>query len=449
MNTTSDEALQKPIARIGLRLCSVVMLLCAVPAIYSTTSAMIEAWSSRDWPTIEGTVSSFKAVERESAKWKVTVRYQYVVEGQTYISSRVRASDRTVSTATKDEMQNQYGQGQIAKVFYSPNDPQQAFLEPGPSTNTIVFLALSWIMLPAISVGLWIAGAKRDPDAESDTKQAGRVARRASPQPSQLEEDELVRINSSSVTRWIDAATRAGISGVISFVGVLVILQEVLMQEAAPPERAGIAAMIAVPVALVFGLLKYTRQIHSLLVRQDAVVLGRGRRTLTVSTDEILGLVAVSGLSFEGGDMIVWKKLVLIPSYGPTRTLAYGPTANAQIYQILLQSCTKAIGIPHKGEPETANRVPNRVIVESSSCVQTVMKRNLFKLAGYMTGLFLMIGVATVATLAGQAGADFAEVIIWLIAGFVGCVLLGIDGLRQFSVMGKLKRVVARIRGSR
>jgi len=96
---------------------------------------------------------------RRSAGWYFMIRYQYQVNGKTYLSNRVHYS----YTGSKDKS---YAEGYVAKypvgsvvlVYYDPEYPERSVLEPTIKDYSLWHAIMSWAILGIffISLNFWI-----------------------------------------------------------------------------------------------------------------------------------------------------------------------------------------------------------------------------------------------------------------------------------------------------
>jgi len=112
---------------------------------------------SETWPFTEGEVVSSHVKSRHDSdgdtSYSAAVRYEYEIGGATYVS-------RTISFGSKlyfgrfsaEEVVAIYPVGEKVTVYYDPNHPKIATLEPGISVGSFVVLGLSAVFLV---VGLW------------------------------------------------------------------------------------------------------------------------------------------------------------------------------------------------------------------------------------------------------------------------------------------------------
>ncbi len=91
---------------------------------------------SRNWPCVEGriTESTVQVTRRHhSTSYSPQVAYTYSVMGQAYFSTAVTiGATRTFSSYAKVQARlAKYPLGQTVSVYYDPQQPAQATLEPG------------------------------------------------------------------------------------------------------------------------------------------------------------------------------------------------------------------------------------------------------------------------------------------------------------------------------
>ena len=103
-----------------------------------------DARLSLNWPTATGTVlhsrvksytsySDGKSTEMYSAD----IVYRYTVNTKTYTSSDISLGDHSSSSyGGMEKLIRLYPTGEIVTVYYDPNKPDNALLEPGPAFIT-------------------------------------------------------------------------------------------------------------------------------------------------------------------------------------------------------------------------------------------------------------------------------------------------------------------------
>ncbi len=88
------------------------------------------------------------------------VAYRYTVGGRDYVSGRVEPYDFGMqNSAGARKMQDRHPVGSTARVAYDPDDPAVSYIEPGPSSMSLIMVGIG----AAIGAsGLWVRGlAKR------------------------------------------------------------------------------------------------------------------------------------------------------------------------------------------------------------------------------------------------------------------------------------------------
>jgi hypothetical protein len=96
-----------------------------------------DGWASRSWPTVRGLVTGSTVSADDSddiTLYRASVTYEYTVDGRQYVGSQIRFFDEGYSDPqpARDKAV-QYPVGASVDVYYSPEDPSSAVLEPGAS----------------------------------------------------------------------------------------------------------------------------------------------------------------------------------------------------------------------------------------------------------------------------------------------------------------------------
>lgn len=125
------------------------------------------AEESLSWPSVTGKISSSFVQARdfpmphddsdddyETTSYSASVDYSYVVEGKEHHSSQVRY----FVGPDAHETVRKYPSGAQVPVFYNPEDPSSAVLEPGTNTKTQVMrsLAIGFPLFFFTSLAAWV-----------------------------------------------------------------------------------------------------------------------------------------------------------------------------------------------------------------------------------------------------------------------------------------------------
>jgi len=105
-----------------------------------------DARSSLGWPMTTGTVVQSEVASHDSHSdgkttrmYTAEVHYSYSVNGVRHTSDRVTPGDSSTSRASsKQEIVGRYPAGARVPVYYDPDRPQSALLEPGPVFITYI-----------------------------------------------------------------------------------------------------------------------------------------------------------------------------------------------------------------------------------------------------------------------------------------------------------------------
>ncbi len=98
---------------------------------------LTEAHATADWPAVVGAVVSAEvsAPDQEQMMWRVTVGYRYEVDGVVYRSTRwdVNGPLEVRTREQAESLLGRYPVGGAVSVYWNPEQPGQAVLEPGGS----------------------------------------------------------------------------------------------------------------------------------------------------------------------------------------------------------------------------------------------------------------------------------------------------------------------------
>jgi hypothetical protein len=138
---------------------------------------LVQAFASSSWPTVEGTVKAVR-VHTESTgsghtrrvSYRYSVEYAYEVGGQAYTSDKhAMGSGNTAGragtrTEARREGRERFPTGKAVRVYYDPDDPAVAVLQPGASLdNWGAYMPVVLGLLFAVLGGwiLWLVKSRR------------------------------------------------------------------------------------------------------------------------------------------------------------------------------------------------------------------------------------------------------------------------------------------------
>lgn len=86
-------------------------------------------------------------LEQGGTTWKPAIVYGYVVNGTSYLSSRVQfmnvvSGSSTFRDSLAKNISEEYPVGKTVTVYYDPDNPEDAVLEPGVGFAIIVCLVI-------------------------------------------------------------------------------------------------------------------------------------------------------------------------------------------------------------------------------------------------------------------------------------------------------------------
>lgn len=104
------------------------------------------------WPSVAGTIDT-SALSSESDALLPAIEYRYVVAGQTLRGTVEFPSDITPTAEFARSYVDKYPVGAHVQVYYDPDHPERATLEPGQRRGDWMILALG-IITTIVGVGL-------------------------------------------------------------------------------------------------------------------------------------------------------------------------------------------------------------------------------------------------------------------------------------------------------
>jgi hypothetical protein len=106
---------------------------------------------SEFWPETEGTIIHARTRQIgdiHSTQHRLSVHYEYVVGGKRYTSRRYAFGTRYITgLRAAQETAAQYRDEEGVKVYYNPENPRQAALEPGIAWDSFVILGVGLVLL--------------------------------------------------------------------------------------------------------------------------------------------------------------------------------------------------------------------------------------------------------------------------------------------------------------
>lgn len=129
---------------------------------YAGLPRLNQARASASWPKTSGVVKeSSVASQRSSSRfgrraskrkrnrktYRAEICFQYEVEGRQYLSEQISAAGNSYSSAARaNRIASKYSKGKQVDVFYNPNDPTIAMLEPGVTGGSFIILGLGLLL---------------------------------------------------------------------------------------------------------------------------------------------------------------------------------------------------------------------------------------------------------------------------------------------------------------
>ncbi len=123
---------------------------------------------TKSWPTTQGIVigsgivrsssssTSGSSTVRSNYTYKAEIAFEYEVNGQRYVSNRVRLLDiATNNQGRAESIQSRYKEGTPVLVYYDSTNPEQALLEPGGSSGAWLPILVGSGFVIICSIMMW------------------------------------------------------------------------------------------------------------------------------------------------------------------------------------------------------------------------------------------------------------------------------------------------------
>ena len=124
--------------------------------------------SCEHWPSTEGIVETSQVHDSNSGRhgrtYSAHIIYSYHVGGTGYIGDRLCFGSMSSSSSYAGGIVNRYPVGKKVSVYYSPNDPQLAALEPGPHGGVAICFGVGTVF---ILFGMMMRGILKSPEAQA------------------------------------------------------------------------------------------------------------------------------------------------------------------------------------------------------------------------------------------------------------------------------------------
>ena len=110
--------------------------------------------ATSEWSSVEGTVSESRVGRSSSASGRIQyyarVAYEYEVNAVRYVGNTIAIGAVTgflVRESSAQKIVEKYPVGKRVRVYYDPEDPSKAVLEPGASSDVTVMLPIGGFIL--------------------------------------------------------------------------------------------------------------------------------------------------------------------------------------------------------------------------------------------------------------------------------------------------------------
>lgn len=129
-----------------------------VVVLFFVIRGMIEAIESNSWPSVGGVVKTCElAVDSsEGTHYSAKIAYEYSVNDKPFVGNRIASGgDSSMFESSAREEMKRYPKGKNVKVYYSPDDPSVALLEPGVRFGDWIGVLLAPLMFLIPTIVFW------------------------------------------------------------------------------------------------------------------------------------------------------------------------------------------------------------------------------------------------------------------------------------------------------
>jgi hypothetical protein len=147
----------KPGASAGF---GIFLMMLAAPPLALGLWVMAQGLVTLTWPRADGQIvrvhfsQSQPDEETRRMSASIDITYRYVVDGRTYSSSSIAPyTFGWQNSGHARKQHDRYSGDMVVKVAYDPSDPSVAYLEPGPSSTSLMLLGVGFIFgLPGLFI---------------------------------------------------------------------------------------------------------------------------------------------------------------------------------------------------------------------------------------------------------------------------------------------------------
>jgi hypothetical protein len=142
---------------VGQFLFILLFLLVGVSALLPGVNTLRNARISKEWPTTSGTITFSQvaiSTDEDGTTYYADVRFKYVVNDRWYTADTVHFGEYSSGSGRAEEIVARYPPESRVTVYYNPDSPQTAVLEPGVTIGAYltILVALSFFIVPGIII---------------------------------------------------------------------------------------------------------------------------------------------------------------------------------------------------------------------------------------------------------------------------------------------------------
>lgn len=121
---------------------------------WSLGEGYVKGEASKQWPTVQATITRSETQPRRRLREEVIIEYQYAVNGKGYVGDTVSFESSRMSRHIARALSEQFPVQQERPVFYNPQQPQESVLIPGSSRWNLLWIGVGVLLVAEGILGL-------------------------------------------------------------------------------------------------------------------------------------------------------------------------------------------------------------------------------------------------------------------------------------------------------
>lgn len=240
----------------------------------------------------------------------------------------------------------------------------------------------------------------------------------------------------------------AGI-GLVTLIGTLIVLQEVLLPNWAPPARFNLAAALAVVVAFAATAFLFCRWIYAADVFSDRIVFKRQFGSIEIPFAQLEAVMGARGVDLSGGEIFPWKHTVFLGQRASAKLSILDEEQNEELLTTVcnISKDTLGVSLPRK-LTLNVHAYADATDEMRSWYVRSALKSITLGLAGLLVLAAIFVAFFVFAPKDEIDPAAVAQVGMYAIVAVVICIGIAFLGVCDLFSLRRLLKTLDRSRES-